>query len=105
MQIQHVRYFLALCEELNFTRAARRCGISQPTLTNAVGKLEQELGGPLFQRRPEIALTALGHAVRPYLHEIEQCVGAAHQVARNALMDESRASQAPVAHRAREPVE
>ena len=34
LQMQQVHYFLALCEELNFTRAGRRCGVSQPTLTN-----------------------------------------------------------------------
>ena len=38
MQMQQVRYFLALCEELNFTRAARCCGISQPSLTTAIRK-------------------------------------------------------------------
>src|SRR5262245_31012171 len=36
MQMHQIRYFLALCEERNFTRAARRCGVSQPSLTNAI---------------------------------------------------------------------
>jgi LysR family transcriptional regulator, hydrogen peroxide-inducible genes activator len=72
MQMQKIRYFLALCEERNFTRAARRCGVSQPSLTNAIIGLERELGGALFQRRPEVALTALGHAVRPYLQRIAE---------------------------------
>jgi LysR family hydrogen peroxide-inducible transcriptional activator len=48
LQIQQVHYFLALCEELNFTSAARRCGISQPSLSNAISALERELGGALF---------------------------------------------------------
>jgi LysR family transcriptional regulator, hydrogen peroxide-inducible genes activator len=48
MQMQQIHYFLALCEELNFTRAARRCGISQPTLTTAVSALERELGERCF---------------------------------------------------------
>src|SRR5262245_41413211 len=48
MQMHQIRYFLALCEELNFTRAARRSGVSQPSLTNAIGALERELGGVLF---------------------------------------------------------
>ena len=52
MQMHQVGYFLALCEELNFTRAARRCGISQPSLTTAIGALERELGGALFSRKP-----------------------------------------------------
>src|SRR5262245_5699344 len=69
MQMHQVGYFLALCEELNFTRAARRCGISQPSLTNAIGALERDLGGALFNRKPSIALTGLGRMVRPYLDE------------------------------------
>jgi LysR family transcriptional regulator, hydrogen peroxide-inducible genes activator len=72
MQMQQIRYFLTLCEERNFTRAARRCGVSQPSLTNAMIALERELGGALFQRRPEIALTVLGHAVHPYLQRIAE---------------------------------
>ena len=72
MQMHQIRYFLALCEERNFTRAARRCGVSQPSLTNAIIGLERALGGALFQRKPLIALTALGHAVQPYLDRIAQ---------------------------------
>src|SRR5690349_21708307 len=45
MNLRHLRYFLVLCQELNFTRAARQCGISQPSLTNAIRTLERELGG------------------------------------------------------------
>jgi Bacterial regulatory helix-turn-helix protein, lysR family len=62
MKSTTIRYFLALCEELNFTRAARRCGVSQPSLTNAIGALERQLGGTLFQRKPLIARTALGRS-------------------------------------------
>jgi len=65
MQMHQVRYFLALCEELNFTRAARRCGVSQPSLTTAISALERDLGGALFHRKPSIALTGLGRMVRP----------------------------------------
>jgi DNA-binding transcriptional LysR family regulator len=36
MQLHQIHYFLALCEEYNFTRAARRIGVSQPSLTNAI---------------------------------------------------------------------
>jgi len=70
MEMHQIRYFLALCEELNFTRAARRCGVTQPSLTNAMRVLEQELGGAVFQRKPRIELTELGRAVRPCLQEI-----------------------------------
>jgi DNA-binding transcriptional LysR family regulator len=79
--MQQVHYFLALCEELNFTRAARRCGVSQPSLTTAIGALERELGGALFHRKPAIALTGLGHRVRPYLNEIARNADHAREVA------------------------
>ena len=72
MQMHQIRYFLALCEERNFTRAAKRCGVSQPSLTNAIIGLEQELGGALFQRKPLVSLTVLGDAVHPYLDRIAQ---------------------------------
>src|SRR5262249_60335379 len=41
--------FRALCEEQSFTRAARRCGIAQPSLTRAIQTLESEFGGRLFE--------------------------------------------------------
>jgi LysR family hydrogen peroxide-inducible transcriptional activator len=82
LQMHQVRYFLALCEELNFTRAARRCGISQPSLTTAIRALERELGGALFHREPPIALTRLGHAVRPYLAKIARNADHAGEIAR-----------------------
>jgi LysR family hydrogen peroxide-inducible transcriptional activator len=77
-----VHYFLALCQELNFTRAARRCGISQPTLTNAISALELELGEALLDRKPSIALTRLGRVVRPYLEQIARNADYARDVVR-----------------------
>jgi Bacterial regulatory helix-turn-helix protein, lysR family len=47
MELHQIRYFLALCEELNFTRAAERCDVAQSSLTRAIKTLERELGGPL----------------------------------------------------------
>ena len=85
MQMQQVHYFLTLCEELSFTRAARRCGISQPSLTSAIGALERELGGALFQRKPSIALTGLGSVVRPYLGEIARNANHARDIARGLM--------------------
>jgi DNA-binding transcriptional LysR family regulator len=73
---------MALCEELNFTCAARRCGVSQPSLSNAISALERELGGALFHRKPSIALTGLGRMVRPYLDEIARNADHAREVAR-----------------------
>jgi DNA-binding transcriptional LysR family regulator len=90
MQTNQVRYFLALCEEQNFTRAAKRCGVSQPSLTNAIKRLEQTLGGPLFHRdRRNIDLTELGRVVKPYLKQLNQCVYKAKHTAGKLLATRS----------------
>lgn len=64
MEIRQIVYFVALCEELHFTRAARRCGVAQPSLSNAILALEREFGAPLFYRKPRPRLSGLGAAVR-----------------------------------------
>jgi DNA-binding transcriptional LysR family regulator len=81
MQMHQIRYFLALCEERNFTRAAKRSGISQPSLTNAISALERELGGALFHRKPFITMTAFGHAIQPYMQQIAQATDQTLQAA------------------------
>lgn len=71
MEIHQVRYFLAVCEHLNFTQAARKCHVTQPSLTRAIQQLEKEFGGYLFHReRSQIHLTELGKIVLPYLREV-----------------------------------
>ncbi len=71
MEMHQVRYFLALCETRNFTRAAERCNVAQPSLTRAIKLLEDELGGPLFNReRNNTHLTELGRLMRPHLSEV-----------------------------------
>ena len=95
MQMHQIRYFLALCEERNFTRAAKRCGVSQASLTNAIIGLEQELGGALFQRKPLVSLTVLGDAVRPYLGRIAQNADHARQAAQ-AMADVRRSTFMPL---------
>jgi DNA-binding transcriptional LysR family regulator len=73
MEMHQVRYFLAVCEELNFTRAAEKCHVAQPSLTRAIKQLEDELGGRLFHREhSRTALTELGLAMRLYLNEVAQ---------------------------------
>ena len=50
MEMHQVRYFLATVGELNFTKAAEKCNVTQPSLTRAIKQLEDELGGDLFRR-------------------------------------------------------
>ena len=71
MELSEIRYFLAVARELNFTRAARSCGVSQPSLTRAIKKLEADVGGALFVRRPGlVVLTRLGKELLPRFEEI-----------------------------------
>jgi DNA-binding transcriptional LysR family regulator len=71
MEMHQVRYFLAVCEALNFTRAAEACHVAQPSLTAAIKKLEQELGGELFRReRSRTHLTDLGKLMRPHMEQV-----------------------------------
>jgi DNA-binding transcriptional LysR family regulator len=96
MQMHQIRYFLALCDERSFTRAAKRNGVTQPSMTNAILVLEEELGGELFRRRPRVSLTALGHLVYPYLKEIAENADRALAAAR-ALTDMSTTRSEAVA--------
>ena len=71
MEMHQVRYFLALSAEPNFTRAAERCHVAQPSLTRAIKQLEDELGGALFHReRANTHLTELGRTLKPYLEAV-----------------------------------
>ena len=82
MEMYQVRYFVALSEDLNFTRAAKRCNVSQPALTRAIRLLEEELGGPLIHReRANTRLTEFGDLMKPYLVEIVRQADAALQTA------------------------
>jgi DNA-binding transcriptional LysR family regulator len=84
MEYFQVKYFLSLCDELNFTRAAARCNVSQPSLTRAIQGLEAELGGPLFHReRQNTHLTELGRTMRPYFEEVLTQSEAAKERARS----------------------
>jgi DNA-binding transcriptional LysR family regulator len=82
MELHQVRYFVTLCKTLNFTRAAEACNVTQPALTRAIQRLEEELGGPLFQRERNLTqLTELGRLMRPLL---EQTLAAAEAAKEHA---------------------
>lgn len=82
MQLHQIRYFLAICSERNFTKAARRCRVAQPSLTRAIKRLEIELGGPLFVRGAGwSSLTELGRLVRPLLARAADCIDTANRLA------------------------
>ena len=86
MELHQIRYFLALCEELNFTRAAERCTVAQSSLTRAIKALEQELGGALFHReRANTHLSKLGQKVRPFLEQAYGHVEGAKRQAQDFL--------------------
>jgi DNA-binding transcriptional LysR family regulator len=66
MDLRQLRYFTVLAETLNFHRAAERLNMSQPPLTVAIRKLEEELGAALFRRDPRgVRLTEAGLAALP----------------------------------------
>ena len=86
MEMHQVRYFITLCDELNFTRAAEKCNVAQPALTRAIKLLENEFGGHLFHReRARTHLTELGAAVRPYLVEVRQQAQQAKKLASSLI--------------------
>ena len=92
MEMHQIRYFLAVCSERNFTRAAKLCHISQPSLTRAIKLLEAELGGLLFRREhPHSHLTELGEIVRPHLQQVwEQSYAAITQAHKFTAVGRSR---------------
>lgn len=75
MEMQQVRYFLAVARTLNFTRAAEECNVTQPALTRAIKQLEDEFGGELIRREGRNShLTELGQRMQPLL---QQCYDSA----------------------------
>lgn len=78
MEMQQVRYFLAVAKTLNFTRAAEACNVTQPALTRAIKQLEDELGGELIRREGRHShLTDLGSRMLPPLTQCyESALGA-----------------------------
>jgi DNA-binding transcriptional LysR family regulator len=86
MEFQEIRYFLAMSQTLNFTKAAEACQVSQPALTRGIRKMEDELGGLLFSREPNnIHMTELGRLIEPHLTESAAQAGEAKRAATRFL--------------------
>ncbi|MBP1964760.1 LysR family transcriptional regulator [Paenibacillus aceris] len=85
MDYRLLEYFLAVCEELHFTKAAEKLGISQPTLSQQIRALEQRIGSPLFQRLgKKVYVTEAGEILlkhsRNIFHELEQAQAAFNEI-------------------------
>ena len=82
MEMHQIRYFLAVAQTLNFTRAAEQCNVSQPALTRAIQQLEDELAGPLIRREGKLShLTDLGQRMLPLMQQCYQSALSAKSLA------------------------
>ena len=71
MTLNELRYIVAVAQERNFGRAAQRCFISQPALSVAIQKLEEELKTQLFERgKSEITVTPVGERIVEQAHKV-----------------------------------
>ena len=90
MEMHQIRYFLALSETLNFSKAAERCNVAQPSLTRAIRSLEIELGGELLRRERTLShLTELGERMVPLMRQCYEAAVAAKAVARSLKKGEA----------------
>lgn len=99
MEMQQVRYFLAVAQTLNFTRAAEQCNVSQPALTRAIKLLEDELGGDLIRREGRLShLTDLGQRMLPLLKQCHESALTAKSLATSLKKGEITTLNIAVAH-------
>jgi DNA-binding transcriptional LysR family regulator len=99
MEMHQVRYFLAVAQHFNFTRAAEECNVTQPSLTRAIKQLEAELGGDLFRReRPAAQLTELGQRMHPLLKQCYEAAAGARSLASSFKSGEIGALRIALTH-------
>jgi DNA-binding transcriptional LysR family regulator len=85
MELRHLRYFVAVAEELHFRRAADRLHVAQPAISEQIRKLEQELGVRLFDRtQRSVSLTVAGAALLEEARHVLRHAEVAQQAARSA---------------------
>ncbi|HEX7156846.1 MAG TPA: LysR family transcriptional regulator, partial [Burkholderiaceae bacterium] len=83
MTLTELRYIVAVARERHFGRAAEACHVSQPTLSVAIRKLEQELGVQLFERRvAEVTTTAIGERIVTQAQRVLDAAAAIPELAR-----------------------
>ena len=71
MELHQLRYFVAVADEGNFSRAAAKVRVAQPSLSQQIRKLEAEIGQPLFDRLPRsVVLTEAGRCLLEYARQI-----------------------------------
>lgn len=86
MELYQIRYFLAVADTLNFTRASERSFVSQPALTKAIQRLEEAIGGRLFDRtKNSVQLTDLGRGMLPNFRQIYETANHAREEARRLM--------------------
>src|SRR5437763_16032559 len=80
MEIHQLRYFVAVADEGNFSRAAAKVRVAQPSLSQQIQKLEDDIGQPLFDRLPRsVVLTEAGVCFIDYARQILDSIGDAHR--------------------------
>lgn len=91
MDLNQIKYFLNLAETLNFTKAARLSGISQPSLTRSIQRLEDELGGPLVYRDgKDTRLTALGRDLQVEFMRVQSALDSVSELTESSVAGRRR---------------